>query len=64
MPGQMTVGTIYSIVLHIAVKAICGICQYDKVARKSGSDFFCERLPKLVEQALVIQNSSINSNEH
>ncbi len=64
MPDQMTVGTLYSIVLHIAAKTICGICQYDKVARKSASDFFCEQLPKLVEQALVLPNSSISKNEH
>ncbi len=49
--------TLYSIILHIAAKAICTLCDEDQEARKKDADFFCERLSKFVKEATVLETS-------
>ncbi|HVV69643.1 MAG TPA: hypothetical protein VG895_00580 [Patescibacteria group bacterium] len=65
MPAEhRTTETFYNVVLHIAAKAICTININDQEARKRGSDFFCEKLPKLVREARVLPVPAISKNRH
>ncbi len=56
--GHLNIGTVYSILLHVMVKAICTVCGEDQEARQGGANFFCEHLPKLVNDRIVLRNYS------
>jgi hypothetical protein len=57
--GHLNTGTLYSIILHVMVKAICTVCGEDQRARQEGASFFCEHLPKLVSDTIALRNPLI-----
>ncbi len=56
--------TVYNMILQIAAKAICTICDNNQQNRKESIDFFYEALPKAVKTAVILRNSLINKNKH
>lgn len=59
-----TNGTINYIMLSFVTKFICSICENDMEARKKVCTTFCEALPKLVRDAIVLENKTISKKKH
>ncbi len=65
MPDKhITAGTLYSVIIHVAAKAIFLTCEDNEKARKESLDFFLERLPTTVNKTIVIPVSLMSKNEH
>ncbi len=65
MPDEhVSTSTLHAIILHIAVKAICSVCENNQEARESSLDFFCDSLPEMVKKVILLHNSSLNKNTH
>jgi hypothetical protein len=65
MPDEhVSVSTLHAVILHIAVKAICSVCENNQKARESSLAFFCDSLPEMVKKVVFLHNSSLNKNKH
>lgn len=65
MPDKhANVDTFFGVMMHIATKAICMICQEDQDARKRAVNYFCEALPELVKDTIIFTPMPANENKH
>lgn len=64
MPEKhITAGTLYSVIIHVAAKAIYLACEEDEKARKASLDFFLERLPTTIKKTIAVPASFMSKNE-
>ncbi len=53
--GHANVSTLYNIIVHVAAKAICRFCGEDPKVRQKEVDTFCQDLPQLVKEAIILK---------
>ncbi len=65
MPDKhASASTLNSIIVRIATKAICSVCENDQEARQKGIDFFCEALSDSIKKVITLRNADTNKNKH